>query len=64
MSWFKASLSQYAQEALSQAQASIDRALEIEPAQDPLSGYIKLEIKFAKINCFERLCFWCNTLTN
>ena len=38
MSWFKASLSQYAQEALSQAQASIDRALEIEPAQDPLSG--------------------------
>ncbi|XP_063691982.1 TATA element modulatory factor-like [Bolinopsis microptera] len=38
MSWFKASLSQYAQDALSQAQASIDRALEIEPAQDPLSG--------------------------
>ena len=40
MSWLKSSIAQYAQDALVQAQASIDKALEIEPEQDPLAGLL------------------------
>ena len=59
MSWFKASFSQYAQEALSQAQASIDRALEIEPAQDPLSGFpIVLSVYIPIVNHYHEISPW------
>eukprot|EP00116_Pleurobrachia_bachei_P004560 sb/3464822/ len=36
MSWLKGSIADYAKDALTQAQRSIDRALEIEPGQDPI----------------------------